>query len=92
VNWFFDGIGTEIISILVSLVVGGAVGYTVGVKRTVKQMQTAGENARQRQETRLGEENVGAAPSKRKAHIRQSQKAGDGAVQTQIGGIDHDRQ
>ena len=55
-EWFFDGIGTEIVSIIVSLIVGaiggGAIGYKVGIKRTAAQKQRAGDDSEQRQELR----------------------------------------
>ena len=52
-SWVFDGIGTEIICIVVSLVVGslggGAIGYRIGVKNRNKQIQKAKDNANQNQ-------------------------------------------
>lgn len=45
----FDGIGTEIIGILISFVLGGAAGYKVGMKSKVKQSQRAGKNSNQTQ-------------------------------------------
>lgn len=91
-DWIFDGIGTEIISIITGLIVGalggGAVGYRIGVKRTAKQKQIAGDESEQRQELKVGTPNIGSGSVKLKAAIRQSQKAGNNATQTQIGGID----
>lgn len=53
ISWIFDGIGTEIICIVVSLVVGslggGAIGYRIGVKNRNKQIQKAKDNANQNQ-------------------------------------------
>ena len=50
-QWLFDGIGTEIISIIVGLIVGGisggAIGYHIGIKNKVKQTQKAKDNASQ---------------------------------------------
>lgn len=52
-SWIFDGIGTEIICIVISLVVGslggGAIGYRIGVKNRNKQIQKAKDNANQNQ-------------------------------------------
>ena len=52
-SWIFDGIGTEIICIVVSLVVGslggGAIGYRIGVKNRNKQIQKAKDHANQNQ-------------------------------------------
>ncbi|MFN8309785.1 MAG: hypothetical protein U0T73_07470 [Chitinophagales bacterium] len=48
-EWFFDGLGTAIITLIVGLLTGGAVGYRVGIKKTnrVNQKQTAKDNASQ---------------------------------------------
>lgn len=54
-EWLFDGIGTEIISLVIGLLIGGGAGYRIGVRKTV---------------------------------VRQSEKAGDNAIQQQIGTID----
>ena len=52
IQWFFDGIGTELISIIIGLIVGGIgggfVGYRIG-KNKVKQTQKARDNANQNQ-------------------------------------------
>ena len=83
-DWFFDGIGTEIIGIIISLIIGalggGAVGYKIGIKRTVKQ----------KQEFHIEGNRVGKKSLKNTTNIKQSQKAGKNAVQTQIGGISDD--
>jgi len=49
-EWIFDGIGTEIISALIGMLVGGGAGYGIGVvvtKNKIKQKQKAGDNANQ---------------------------------------------
>lgn len=93
-EWIFDGIGTEIIGIVISLIIGalggGAVGYKIGIKRTAKQKQLAGDDAEQKQELHIGESNANKNSSKSKTNIKQIQKAGNNAVQTQIGGINDD--
>ncbi len=90
-DWIFDGIGTEIIGIIISLIIGalggGAVGYKIGIKKTAKQKQNARNDAEQKQELYVGESNIGKNPSKTKTNIKQSQKAGNNSVQTQIGRI-----
>ena len=48
-EWFFDGLGTEILSIIIGLIVGGASGYRIGIRRNVKQYQKAKDNAKQMQ-------------------------------------------
>lgn len=57
-EWFFDGIGTAIITLIVGLFTGGAVGYRVGIKKTnkINQKQKAGNNASQIQ---VGRDNNG---------------------------------
>lgn len=89
-EWYFDGIGTEIIGIVISLMIGSLGGGAVGYKIGVKQKQTAGNNAEQRQELYVCKSDVGNNSSKGKRNIRQSQKAGNNAVQKQIGGINND--
>ena len=90
-EWFFDGIGTEIISIVISFFIGavggGAIGYKIGIKRIAKQKQKAGNNSEQRQKLKIGKNSIGTTASKNKTSIKQVQKADDNAVQTQIGGI-----
>lgn len=46
-EWIFEGIGTEVLVGLVSLLVGGGAGYYIGVKTTIKQKQKAKDNAQQ---------------------------------------------
>ena len=94
-EWIFDGIGTEIIGIVISLIIGalggGAVGYKIGIKRTAKQKQNAGDDAEQKQELHIGKSDVKENSSKSKTNIMQIQRAGNNAVQMQIGGINDDR-
>ena len=94
-NWIFDGIGTEIVGIVVSLIIGaiggGAVGYKIGIKQTLSQKQSAGDDSEQRQELQIGKNGVGTNSLKSKTNLKQSQKAGNGSVQTQIGGVNDDR-
>lgn len=83
-EWFLDGIGTEILSIIISLIIGaiggGTVGYKVGVKRTSSQKQCAGNDSTQRQELRIEAKEISTSSSKIKTSLKQAQKAGDGAV------------
>ena len=48
-QWVFDGIGTEIISLVIGLIAGGAAGYKIGVRNRIKQSQKAGDHANQSQ-------------------------------------------
>lgn len=47
-EWFFDGIGTAIITGIVGILVGGGVGYRIG-RNTIKQKQKARSNSVQTQ-------------------------------------------
>ncbi len=51
IEWIFSGIGTYILSVLAGLLVGGFVGYKIGIrsKVKVKQKQKAGNNSNQTQ-------------------------------------------
>lgn len=46
-EWIFDGIGTELISLIVGILFGGTAGYKIGSKN--KQKQKAGDNSKQMQ-------------------------------------------
>ena len=88
-EWFFDGLGTEIISVVISLIVGGFVGYKIGVKKSAKQKQQAGDTAKQEQKVRVDDSTVYSRKKKTSFEISidQTQKAGDYSSQTQIGEI-----
>lgn len=45
--WIFDGIGTELISLIIGAAFGGAAGYKIGSKNKIKQNQKAGDNSKQ---------------------------------------------
>lgn len=53
-DWFFDGVGTLLIGLVIGAGGGGAIGYRVGVRST-KQIQKAGDNASQ---TQIGRDQV----------------------------------
>ena len=74
INSIFDGIGTELISILIGLLLAGG-GFWCYKNGKVSQKQKAGKNAKQRQEVKT---------SNRK-NVSQSQEAGDDSEQIQIG-------
>ena len=93
-EWFFDGFGTEIISIIISLIVGGFAGYKIGVKRTSSQNQVAGDKAKQKQIVNIDtDSSEGEEDSKinKSTRIVQSQKAGDYSFQEQVGEINNAR-
>ena len=56
-EWIFDGIGTAIVSGLIGTIVGGSVGYYIGMQTTIKQKQKARDNAQQSQ---IGQINDGS--------------------------------
>ena len=58
ITWVFDGIGSTIFSLIAGALIGGAVGYKIGVHKNVKQKQTGGDNVKQRQEFTLENEDV----------------------------------
>ena len=57
-EWFFSGLGTAIITLIVGFIAGGTVGYRIGIKKknTTKQKQKARDNASQIQ---IGRDNNG---------------------------------
>lgn len=48
-DWIFSGIGTEIISAIIGIIIGGFGGYKLGVRNRIKQVQKAGNGANQKQ-------------------------------------------
>lgn len=56
-KWIFEGIGTELLSVIVGLFFGGAIGYKIGNHNKVKQTQKAGNNSNQ---TQIGSINYGS--------------------------------
>ena len=56
-NWIFEGIGTELLSLVVGLFFGGVIGYKIGIHNKVKQTQKAGNNSNQ---TQIGSINYGS--------------------------------
>lgn len=93
-EWFFDGLGTELVSMFVGLFLGAGAGviagYKIGINKSVlRQNQRAGTDSKQKQigksvvDSSGDELNVESSNSK----IKQNQKAGNESVQTQIGGI-----
>ena len=92
VKWLFDGLGTEIISIIIGAVSGGLIGFRIG-KRKSKFIQTqeAGSGSEQYQKGRFvsKSKNYGKKAQDSKSSFHQTQKAGDNSKQTQIGGQDN---
>lgn len=88
IEWIFEGIGTELICLIIGSGIGGALGYKIGVnKNKIKQVQRAGDNAQQTQESSItyrgGNKNEDVLVNTSK--IWQKQKAKDEVVQKQKG-------
>lgn len=45
IEWIFSGIGTSILVILFSLLLGCGIGYMIGIKNSNKQSQRTGNNS-----------------------------------------------
>ena len=90
ITWIFSGIGTEIISNMCSMVLGGLIGYKIGTNQTVHQKQTAGTNAKQNQTVKLGNLNNKDLKQALCMKLNQNQKAGDYSIQQQMGDIKND--
>lgn len=84
-EWAFNGIGTWFIGMLVTFLLG----YKVGVHRSIKQNQIAGDNADQSQVAKLNDDSSNHYPVEVKnnvsATVVQNQTAGNYAVQKQEG-------
>ena len=52
---FLTSILSEIICSIIGLIIGGACGYSIGVRNKIKQVQKAGDNAKQ---TTVGSVNI----------------------------------
>lgn len=93
VQWIFSGIGTQIFTNLVSLFIGGVIGYRIRDKQIGKQKQIAGDSANQRQELHMRQnscgEKCGRSSADKDSHqmLNQEQEAGDNSTQVQIGDI-----
>lgn len=49
IEWFFDGIGSAIVSLILGLVIGGVSGYKIGIRKSNEMNQKAGNNSKQTQ-------------------------------------------
>lgn len=88
VQWIFSGIGTQIVTGIAGLFLGGAIGYRIRDKQIGKQKQTAGNYSNQRQELHIGNNSKEVIDGKESHKVlNQTQKAGDNSTQVQIGDI-----
>ncbi len=88
VQWFFEVLGTEILSLIVGMISDGFIGFRVG-KRTskFKQSQKAGRNSKQYQSGEVSfKEDCSGENRDNLSSFRQSQIAGDNSEQVQNGG------
>ncbi len=83
-EWFFQGIGTEIVMLIVGIIFGGFVGYKIGIKKNGLQKQIAKDKAKQEQELEI-DNNIEWDGIN--GNLRQVQKAGSKAEQSQVGKI-----
>ena len=84
-QWIFDGIGTEILSLTIGAIAGGLAGYKIGVNRSGKQKQTAKSGAKQRQEMIIDDKIHDESKKPVNNNMTQNQKAGKNSEQVQIG-------
>lgn len=85
-EWFFDGIGSTIVSLVLGAIIGGFTGYKVGIHHTVKLNQKAENSAEQKQIIKMAE-TFDSTESNHNTNVIMKQKAKNNAKQTQIGGI-----
>lgn len=91
-EWFFDGLGTEILSVVIGLIIGGIGGFAIGRITKSRQIQKAGNEAKQQQEQVVeNERSKGKKAASSKSSIYQKQVAGDNAEQIQTGSVKNGR-
>lgn len=84
IQWLFDGLGTEIVSLLLGSIIGGVAGYKLACVNVIKQKQQAGKNAKQEQEIEVA---CDVENTELESKIYQKQKGKTGSVQSQIGKV-----
>ena len=86
-EWILDGIGTELIGLVIGSAIGGIAGYSIGIKSKAKQTQQAGNNAVQNQSYIVDAALSNSQKTMIDSRLIQTQKAGDNAKQVQNGGV-----
>lgn len=82
----FDGIGTEMVSVIVGLAIGTFGGYKLGVRNTIRQIQKSGSDSELYQYGIIkGEEADDLQKVSKENSIYQKQKSGDDSKQIQVG-------
>ena len=87
-KWIFDGIGTELLSLVIGGIAGGFAGYKIGNRKNGKQTQKAKDGAKQRQEMLINSEASIEGKTGVQNRVSQTQKAGKNSEQVQIGRIE----
>lgn len=89
IQWFFSGLGTELVSLAIGAIFGGIVGFRIG-KHKIKlhQVQKAGEKSEQYQKGTFRKKSNNEKSEDVISSFTQKQIAGDYSKQTQIGGDD----
>ena len=64
-EWIFNGIGTEIISAVIGLLIGGVGGYSIAIRKTNNMKQKAKNNANQTQVGEINYNGNGSTESRR---------------------------
>lgn len=88
--WFFDGIGSTIVSLIASAIIGGFTGYKIGIHKKIKLIQKAGNSSEQNQTIELNGESDDTNTSYN-VNVNMEQKAKNNAKKTQIGGVRNGR-
>lgn len=88
--WFFDGIGSTIVSLIAGAIIGGFTGYKIGIHKKIKLIQKAGNSSEQNQTIELNGESDDTNTSYN-VNVNMEQKAKNNVKQTQIGGVRNGR-
>ncbi len=91
-EWLFDGIGTEVVSIIAGIILGGIGGFFIGRYTKSKQIQKAKDGAKQKQTIAINDDSsFEQKNAKRKIISVQKQKAGNNSEQVQMGSVNNGR-
>lgn len=80
--WFFDGIGSTIVSLIASAIIGGFTGYKIGIHKKIKLIQKAGNSSEQNQTIELNGESDDTNTSYN-VNVNMEQKAKNNARESQ---------
>ena len=92
IKWVFDGIGTELLTGIIGLLVGGVGGFAIGRRTKSKQIQKSEDSSKQKQSFEIDNEDETTSRRKQEtSSIVQKQKAGNNSEQIQTGSVKHGR-